>query len=73
MTWTKLGDEYGGECWELSDAAFRLHIEGLVWSNGKALDGRLAKTTWCAGPGVPPPQKSLSPAVGGKTATTTFR
>lgn len=55
MTWTKLGDEYGGECWELSDAAFRLHTEGLVWSNGKALDGRLAKddmVRWARRPGA---------------------
>jgi hypothetical protein len=43
MTWTKLGDEYGDECWTLSDAAFRLHTEGLVWSNRKATDGQLAK------------------------------
>lgn len=43
MTWTKQGDEYADECWALSDAAYRLHNEGLVWSNRKALDGKLAK------------------------------
>ena len=43
MTWTKLGDEYGDQCWKLSDAAFRLHTEALVWQNRRHLDGRLAK------------------------------
>ena len=39
MTWTKLGDE----CWTLSDAAFRLHTEGMCWSNRMLTDGQLAK------------------------------
>lgn len=43
MTWTKLGDEFADECWTLSSDAFRLHTEGLVWSNRKATDGQLAK------------------------------
>ena len=43
MTWTKLGDEFTDECWTLTDAAFRLHTEGLVWSNRKSTDGQLAK------------------------------
>jgi hypothetical protein len=43
MTWTKLGDEFADECWTLSDAACRLHVEGLVWSNRKGTDGRLNK------------------------------
>lgn len=43
MTWTKIGDEFGDQCWKLSDAAFRLHTEALVWSNRKHLDGRLDK------------------------------
>jgi hypothetical protein len=43
MTWTKIGDEFADHCWRLSDAAFRLHVEGLVWSNRKHLDGRLSK------------------------------
>lgn len=43
MTWTKLGDEFGDECWTLSDAAFRLHTEGLCWSNRMLTDGQLAK------------------------------
>ena len=33
MTWTKLSDDFGDDCWELSDAAYRLHVEGLLWSN----------------------------------------
>lgn len=43
MTWTKLGDEFADQCWRLTAPAFRLHVEGLVWSNAKHLDGRLAK------------------------------
>lgn len=43
MTWTKLGDEYGDQCWKLSDAAARLHTEALVWSNRRHIDGRLNK------------------------------
>lgn len=38
MTWTKLSDDYSDDCWTLSDAAFRLHTEALVWSNRKLLD-----------------------------------
>jgi len=44
VTWTKLGDEFPDECWELSDAAYRLHTEGLCWSNLKGTDGRLLKS-----------------------------
>ena len=43
MTWTKLGDEFGDECWTLTDAAFRLHAEGLLWSNRMLTDGQLSK------------------------------
>jgi hypothetical protein len=43
MTWTKLSDDFGEDCWTLSDAAFRLHVEALVWSNFKLLDGRITK------------------------------
>lgn len=55
MTWTKLGDEFGDQTWQLSDAAFRLHTEGLVWSNRKHLDGRLDKNEmlrWAKRPGA---------------------
>jgi hypothetical protein len=43
VTWTKTGDEFSDECWTLSDAAYRLHHEGLTWSNRKQTDGRLDK------------------------------
>lgn len=38
MTWTKLSDDFADDAWTLSDAAFRLHVEGLLWSNRKLLD-----------------------------------
>lgn len=36
--WTKLGDEFPDEARELSDAAFRTHVEALCWSNRRLLD-----------------------------------
>jgi hypothetical protein len=36
--WTKLSDDYSDDCWTLSDEAFRLHTEALIWSNRKLLD-----------------------------------
>lgn len=38
MTWSKLSDDFADDCWTLSDEAFRLHVEGLCWSNRKLLD-----------------------------------
>lgn len=43
MTWTKLSDDFADDCWTLSDEAFRLHVEGLTWSNRKLLDLRVPK------------------------------
>ncbi len=43
MSWAKLSDDYGDDCWTLSDAAFRLHVDGLCWSNRKLLDLRIPK------------------------------
>lgn len=43
MPWTKLSDDFSDDCWTLSDAAFRLHVEGLLWSNRKLLDLRIPK------------------------------
>lgn len=43
MTWSKLSDDFSDDCWTLSDAAFRLHVEGIVWSNRKLLDCRIPK------------------------------
>lgn len=43
MTWTKLSDDFSDDCWTLSDAAFRLHTEALVWNGRKLLDCRLPK------------------------------
>jgi hypothetical protein len=43
MTWVKTSDDFPEECWNLSDAAYRLHHEGLSWNNQKLLDGRISK------------------------------
>lgn len=43
MTWTKLSDDFTDDCWTLPDQAYRLHTEGLVWSNRKLLDLRIPK------------------------------
>lgn len=43
MTWTKLGDEFADECARagLSDAAFRTHVEALVWTMRRETGGFL--------------------------------
>lgn len=41
MTWTKLSDDFTDDCWTLTDAAYRLHTEALVWSNRKLLDCKI--------------------------------
>ncbi|GAB3568957.1 hypothetical protein GCM10027405_31440 [Arthrobacter alkaliphilus] len=43
MTWPKFSDDYGDDCWGLTDAAFRLHTEALVWNGRKLLDCRIPK------------------------------
>lgn len=41
MTWAKLSDDFTDDCWVLSDAALRLHVDGLCWNGRKLLDLRL--------------------------------
>jgi len=43
MVWTKLSDDFGDECAKqgLSDAAFRTHVEGLLWTMRRETDGRI--------------------------------
>ena len=36
--WTKLGDEWSAEARDLSDAAYRTHVDSLCWSNERLLD-----------------------------------
>lgn len=43
MTWTKLSDDWTDDTWTLSDAAYRLHADALVWSNRKLLDLQIPK------------------------------
>jgi hypothetical protein len=43
MSWAKLSDDYSDDCWTLSDEAFRLHTEALVWNGRKLLDCRISK------------------------------
>jgi hypothetical protein len=38
MTWTKLGNEFLPESKVLSDAAYRCHVDALMWSNWRLLD-----------------------------------
>lgn len=38
MTWTKLGDEWSDAARDLSDAAYRTHVDALCWSNRRQLD-----------------------------------
>jgi len=41
--WTKLGDEWSDAARDLSDAAWRTHVEALGWSNRRGLDLRIPK------------------------------
>lgn len=43
MTWTKLGDEFLPATADLSDAAFRTHVEALLWSSWRLLDLEVRK------------------------------
>lgn len=43
MTWTKISDDFTDDTWSLSDKAYRLHTEGLIWSNRKLLDNVIPK------------------------------
>jgi hypothetical protein len=38
MTWTKLGEEWSDVARDLSDAAYRTHVDALCWSNRRGLD-----------------------------------
>jgi hypothetical protein len=43
MTWLKLSDDFGDDCARvaLSDAAFRTHVEALLWSMRRENRGHL--------------------------------
>lgn len=41
MSWAKISDDFADDCETLSDAAFRLHVEGLCWNGRKLLDCRI--------------------------------
>lgn len=43
MPFTTTSDDYEDDCWSLSDAAYRLHHDGLTWVNRKLLDMRMPK------------------------------
>jgi len=39
VTWTKLSDNFSEECAGLSDAAFRLHLTGVLWTRRRRTSG----------------------------------
>lgn len=41
MTWTKLSDDFTDSCATLSDAGFRTHVEGLIWTMRRETGGFL--------------------------------
>jgi hypothetical protein len=43
MGWLQLSDDFPDECGNLSDAAFRTHVEGLVWAMRRENGGRFPK------------------------------
>lgn len=44
MTWTKFGEEFGDAARDLSDAAFRTHVEAIMWSNRRLTDLCIKRT-----------------------------
>jgi hypothetical protein len=44
MTWLKLSDDFVDDCAavDLSDAAFRTHVQGLSWSNRRLTNGQIS-------------------------------
>jgi len=43
MTWTKISDDFAEQCADLSDAAFRTHVEGLIWAMKRESGGMMTK------------------------------
>lgn len=43
MTWTKLSDDFADQCADLTDAAFRTHVEGLAWTMRRETGGRITE------------------------------
>jgi hypothetical protein len=45
MTWVKLGDDFADDCArvELTDAAFRVHVEALVWTMRRVTGGKIER------------------------------
>jgi hypothetical protein len=41
VTWTKISDDFAEQCADLSDAAFRTHVEGLIWSMKRETGGMI--------------------------------
>ncbi|MEW6226010.1 MAG: hypothetical protein AB1627_15400 [Chloroflexota bacterium] len=44
MSWTRIPDEFPDASWDRSDAALRLHLAGLIYSNRLLTDGRIPKS-----------------------------
>lgn len=42
MTWTKLSDDFSDQCRDLTDAAFRTHVEGLLWTMRRETGGQIS-------------------------------
>jgi hypothetical protein len=43
MSWTKLGDSFTDDALSLTDQAWRLHVEALIYSNRRLLDLSIPK------------------------------
>lgn len=43
MTWVKISDDFADQCADLSDPAFRTHVEALVWTMRRETGGHISK------------------------------
>jgi type II secretory pathway component HofQ len=63
MGWLQLSDDCGDECRNLSDAAFRTHIEGLLWAMRRENGGRFPKRELCRFAETSDPDKAVTELV----------
>ena len=65
MTWTKLSDDFSDDCARagLTDAAFRTHVEGLIWAMRRENAGYLDKIAVQRGIETPNVEAAISELV----------
>lgn len=63
MTWLKLSDSFAEECEELSDRAFRLHVDGLCFAMSRETGGQISRKQFRRIAACKSPQKAAEELV----------